>query len=66
MIFGDNGLLRSLVVLARAPQRREVMPGDAIAIPPGAVHTIHNPGSQTLKFLCCCAPGYEHADTVLV
>lgn len=45
---------------------REVGPGDAIAIPPGAIHTIENTGDQTLKFLCCCAPGYEDADTVLV
>ena len=44
----------------------EVGPGDAIAIPPGAVHTIANSGEETLVFLCCCAPGYEHADTVLV
>lgn len=44
----------------------EVGPGDAIAIPPGAVHTIQNDGADTLKFLCCCAPGYEHADTVLL
>lgn len=44
----------------------DVVPGDAIAIPPGAVHTIKNIGTTTLKFLCCCAPGYEHADTVLV
>jgi len=47
-------------------ETRDVGPGDAIAISPGAVHTIHNYGSQTLKFLCCCAPGYEDADTVLV
>jgi len=47
-------------------ETREVGPGDAIAIPPGAVHTLTNTGSGTLKFLCCCAPGYEHADTVLV
>lgn len=47
-------------------ETREVGPGDAIAIPPGAVHTIYNPGPETLKFLCCCAPGYEHTDTVLV
>jgi mannose-6-phosphate isomerase-like protein (cupin superfamily) len=47
-------------------ETREVGPSDAIAIPPGAVHTIHNHGSQTLRFLCCCAPGYEDADTVLV
>jgi len=47
-------------------ETREVGPGDAIAIPPRAVHTIQNTGTVTLKFLCCCAPGYEHEDTVLV
>jgi mannose-6-phosphate isomerase-like protein (cupin superfamily) len=47
-------------------ETRPVSPGDAIAIPPGAIHTIFNPGSEVLRFLCCCAPGYEHADTVLV
>jgi mannose-6-phosphate isomerase-like protein (cupin superfamily) len=45
---------------------REVGPGDAIAIPPGSRHQITNVGQLTLKFLCCCAPAYEHADTVLV
>lgn len=45
---------------------RTVAPGDAIAIPPGAVHKITNTGKEELRFLCCCAPGYEHADTVLV
>ena len=44
---------------------RLVGPGDAIAIPPGAVHKITNPGSEVLRLLCCCAPGYEHEDTVL-
>jgi mannose-6-phosphate isomerase-like protein (cupin superfamily) len=43
-----------------------VGPGDAIAIPPGQVHSISNTGNTTLKLLCCCAPGYEHGDTVLV
>lgn len=43
-----------------------VGPGDAIAIPPGAIHTIRNSGEQTLLFLCCCAPAYEHHDTVLI
>jgi mannose-6-phosphate isomerase-like protein (cupin superfamily) len=47
-------------------ETRLVGPGDAIAIPPGAIHAISNPGSEVLTFLCCCAPGYEHADTVLV
>lgn len=45
---------------------RAVGPGDAIAIPPGVVHQITNTGQQVLVFLCCCAPGYEHADTVLL
>ena len=47
-------------------EHREVGPGDAIAIPPGETHQITNTGSEPLIFLCCCAPGYEHADTVLV
>lgn len=45
---------------------RKVEPGDAIAIPPGKVHTIRNVGPSVLKFLCCCAPGYENDDTILV
>ena len=45
-------------------EERLVGPGDAIAIPPGSVHTISNVGSETLKFLCCCAPAYEHEDTI--
>jgi len=44
---------------------REIGPGDAIAIGPGKWHRIRNDGSKDLVFLCCCAPGYEHTDTVL-
>jgi len=47
-------------------ERMTVGVGDAIAIPPGQVHQITNIGHDTLVFLCCCAPGYEHTDTVLV
>lgn len=46
-------------------QSRPVGPGDAIAIPPGAAHQIVNTGRDVLRFLCCCAPPYEHEDTVL-
>lgn len=46
-------------------EQRVVQPGDAIAIPPGAIHTILNNGECVLKFLCCCAPCYEHEDTIL-
>jgi mannose-6-phosphate isomerase-like protein (cupin superfamily) len=45
---------------------RSVGPGDAIAIPPGHIHTIENVGEQALKFLCCCTPAYDDDDTVLV
>lgn len=47
-------------------ETRAVGPGDAIAIPPGETHQISNTGKETLVFLCCCAPGYEHVDTVLI
>jgi len=46
-------------------EMREVRVGDAIAIPPGSRHKLWNTGTDTLKLLCCCAPGYEDSDTVL-
>lgn len=42
-------------------ESREVGPGDAILIPAGAWHQIT--AKTGLRFLCCCAPPYEHADT---
>jgi mannose-6-phosphate isomerase-like protein (cupin superfamily) len=44
---------------------REVKAGDAIAIPPGQKHKLWNTGNETLRLLCCCAPGYEHTDTII-
>ncbi len=44
---------------------REVKPGDAIAIPPGLKHKLWNTGAEPLRLLCCCAPAYEHTDTVI-
>jgi mannose-6-phosphate isomerase-like protein (cupin superfamily) len=46
-------------------EEREVGPGDAIAIPPGAKHKLWNTGAAPLRLLCCCAPAYEHDDTVI-
>ena len=46
-------------------EEREVGKGDAIAIPPGQRHKIWNTGHAPLIFLCCCAPAYEHSDTVM-
>lgn len=48
-----------------AGETREVRAGDAIAIPPGYKHKLWNTGPETLRLLCCCAPAYEHADTVI-
>ena len=46
-------------------ETRDVRLGDAIAIPPGQRHKLWNTGSDVLKLLCCCAPCYENADTVI-
>lgn len=46
-------------------ETREVKPGDAIAILPGKRHKLWNTGLDVLRLLCCCAPAYEHDDTVV-
>jgi mannose-6-phosphate isomerase-like protein (cupin superfamily) len=58
-------VLRGTGVMTIEDQMRGIGPGDAIAIPPGKRHCIENNGAEDLVFLCCCAPGYEHADTVI-
>ena len=42
-------------------EEREVGPGDAILIPSGAWHQIK--ATESLRFLCCCVPPYQHDDT---
>ena len=46
-------------------EERDVAAGDAIAIPPGVRHKLWNTGSEPLRLLCCCAPAYEHSDTIM-
>ena len=46
-------------------EERSVRAGDAIAILPGQRHKLWNTGAETLRLLCCCAPCYEHSDTLL-
>ncbi len=58
-ILEGRGLMRV------GTEEQPVSVGDAIAIPPGTSHKITNTGNGILKFVCCCAPGYEHDDTVL-
>jgi quercetin dioxygenase-like cupin family protein len=41
---------------------REVGPGDAVLIPPGAWHTLRA-GADGARLLCMCAPPYTHDDT---
>jgi mannose-6-phosphate isomerase-like protein (cupin superfamily) len=58
-------ILEGTAAMTLGDETRPVVPGDAIAIPPGTRHTIRNTGPAELVFLCTCAPGYEHADTFL-
>lgn len=44
---------------------RDVCAGECVVIPPGAVHKLTNTGDEPLQLLCCCAPAYSDADTVL-
>jgi organic hydroperoxide reductase OsmC/OhrA/mannose-6-phosphate isomerase-like protein (cupin superfamily)/uncharacterized damage-inducible protein DinB len=53
-------------VMSFEDEVKRVSEGDAISIPPGMVHWIHNDGTVELKLLCCCAPAYEHDDTFMV
>lgn len=46
-------------------ETREVKAGDAVAIPPRCKHKLWNTGPETLRLLCCCAPAYEHDDTII-
>ncbi len=47
-------------------EEAEVRAGDAVVIAPGTPHKLWNPGPQSLVLLCCCAPAYSDADTVLL
>ena len=44
-------------------EHRRIAVGDAVLIPPGAWHTLHNNGTSELRILCCCSPAYSHQDT---
>jgi len=46
-------------------ETQEVEAGDAVAILPGQRHKLWNTGREQLRLLCCCAPAYEHEDTVV-
>lgn len=54
-------LLEGTALMELDGATREVGPGDAILIPPGAWHQIS--AHTDIRFLCCCAPPYSHDDT---
>ncbi len=46
-------------------EERDVVAGDCALIAPGAIHKLVNAGDEPLRLLCCCAPPWTAADTVL-
>jgi mannose-6-phosphate isomerase-like protein (cupin superfamily) len=47
-------------------EEAEVRAGDTVVIAPGTKHKLFNDGAEPLVLLCCCAPPYSDADTVLL
>src|SRR4051794_15134911 len=45
---------------------RPVRAGDCVVIAAGTPHKLWNDGPEALVLLCCCAPPYSDADTVLL
>ena len=47
-------------------QELPVRAGDCVVIPPGSAHKLWADEREPLVLLCCCAPPYSDADTVLL
>ena len=47
-------------------RRFPIAAGDTVLIPPGTAHCVSASEGAELRFLCCCAPAYDHADTELL
>jgi mannose-6-phosphate isomerase-like protein (cupin superfamily) len=43
----------------------DVKAGDCVVIPPGIPHKLWAGEGEPLVLLCCCAPAYSDADTVI-
>jgi mannose-6-phosphate isomerase-like protein (cupin superfamily) len=52
--------------MTRAAEKFAIAVGDSILIAPGTAHCVENTGHAPLHILCCCAPAYADADTVLL
>jgi mannose-6-phosphate isomerase-like protein (cupin superfamily) len=46
-------------------EERDIGAGDCVVIAPGRRHKLWNTGTEPLRLLCCCAPGYSHDDTAV-
>ncbi|MBA3746343.1 MAG: cupin domain-containing protein [Solirubrobacterales bacterium] len=46
-------------------EQRDVRAGECAVISPGVIHQLVNTGDEPLRLLCCCAPPWTPADTVL-
>ena len=46
-------------------QEGTVAAGDCVVIAPGTSHKLWATGAEPLVLLCCCAPPYSDADTVM-
>ena len=44
-------------------EHKRIAVGDAVLIPAGAWHSLHNNGTSELRILCACVPPYSHDDT---
>jgi mannose-6-phosphate isomerase-like protein (cupin superfamily) len=47
-------------------ESRACMPGDIILVPSGAAQWLHNPGINTLRFLCIVSPPWQAEGDVLL
>jgi mannose-6-phosphate isomerase-like protein (cupin superfamily) len=56
---------RGQMSLGQEDPPQPVQPGDCVVIPPGTPHKLWNTGDGPLVLLCCCAPAYSDADTVM-
>ena len=60
LVTGGSGRMRL------GDEERLVRAGDCVVIPPGMAHKLWADEHEPLVLLCCCAPAYSHADTVLL
>ena len=44
-------------------EHKRIAVGEAVLIPAGAWHSLHNNGTSELRILCCCVPPYSDEDT---